>query len=199
MSSEPDEVTRFLERIRRGEAGARDQLISVLYDPFRQWAQRQLRHEPPDLSLWTTDLTHEALLRLLNYDELAKAADKNQLFRAFARAMRQVLIDHARRRKAGKRGGGRQREVLDDLVEAVHLCGRNDGLPLDDLNALHEALAALAADHQREAQVVEMRYFGGYQNPEIAEALDVSLSTVEKDSRFATAWLREFLSPGDVS
>jgi RNA polymerase sigma factor (TIGR02999 family) len=166
----------------------KNELVTLLYDRFRQRAHRRLRHERAGHSLVTTDLTNEALVRLLNSQEFDRAANRNQLFRAFARAMQQVLIDHARRRNADKRGGDRQREELDDLVDSVHQRSQLDVLSLD------ESLGALAASHPREAEVVQMRFFGGYKLAEIAEALDVSLSTVEGDCRFGLAWLRRFLS-----
>src|SRR5262245_61729169 len=177
MATESGAVTVLLERIRQGDAEARNELVTLLYDRFRQRAHQRRRHERPGHTLGTTDLTNEALLRLLKSDELAKAADGNQLFRAFARAMRQVLIDHARRHKAEKRGGDRQREELDDLVDSVHLLSQIDVL------ALHEALEALAAEpkYARTAEVLELRFFGSHEMAEIAEILRVSLRTVERD------------------
>jgi RNA polymerase sigma factor (TIGR02999 family) len=193
MSTESDRIRILLELIRQGSAEAKNELVALLYDRFRQRAHQRLRHERPGHSLATTDLTNEALLRLLKNDEFAKAANGNQVFRAFARAMRQVLVDHARRRNADKRGGGRQREELDDLAEDVRGLSRIDVLSLD------EALDALAAEHPRAAAVLEMRYFGGFDMAEIAEALGISLSTVEKDDRFGRAWVRDFLSPEGTS
>jgi RNA polymerase sigma factor (TIGR02999 family) len=189
MSSEPSDITLLLQRVRGGSAEAKNELVALLYDRFRQRAHQRLQHERPGHSLATTDLTHEAWLRLRQNDEFAKAADGNQLFRAFARAMRQVLIDHARHRNTDKRGGDRQREELDDLVDHV---GRMSQL---EVLSLHEALTALAGEHPREAEVLQMRFFGGCEMAEIAQALSVSLSTVERDSRFGLAWLRDFLCP----
>jgi RNA polymerase sigma factor (TIGR02999 family) len=103
--------------------------------------------------------------------------------------MRQVLIDHARQRNAVKRGGDRRREELDELVDAVQHASRTDAL------SLHEALEALAGKYERAARVVEMRFFGDFAMAEIAEALGVSLSTVEKNDRLGRAWLHKFLSP----
>ncbi len=193
MSSEPNTVTILLARIRAGSTGAKDELVALLYDRFRKRAHHRLCHERPGHSLATTDLTHEAWLRLCRHDEFAKAADGNQLVRAFARALRQVLIDHARRRNADKRGGDRQREELDDLADHV---GRMSRI---ELLSLHEALDALALEHPRAAAVLEMRFFGGYDMAEIAEALrgdaaSVSQRTVERDSRLGLAWLRVYLS-----
>lgn len=163
-------------------------MITLLYDRFRERAQQRLRHERAGHSLGATDLVHEALVRLWRGEELTKAANGNQLFRAFARAMRQTLIDHARRRTANKRGGNRVREELDDLVDDV--CRRSGG----QVEMLSEALDYLAGELPREATVLEMRFFGRYTLPEIAAALSVSLSTVERDSQFGLAWLRDFLA-----
>lgn len=193
MSSESDVIAVLLERIRRGSAEARNELVALLYERFRQRAHQRLEHERPGHSLATSDLTNEALVRLVKNDEFAKAADGSQLFRAFARAMRQVLIDHARRRNAEKRGGGRQREELDDLADHVGWLSQIEVL------SLHEALDALAGEHPRAAEVLQMRYFGDYEMAEIAEALGVSLSTVDRDSTFGLAWLEDFLSPEGAS
>ncbi len=193
MSAESDPVQVLLQRIREGSAEAKNELVKLLYERFRQRAHQRRKHERPGHSLATTDLTHEALLRLMKSDEFAKAADGNQLFRAFARAMRQVLIDHARRRNSDKRGGNHQREELDDVAEDVRRLSHIEVLSLD------EALEALAGEYPREAAVLEMRFFGGYEMPEIAEALDVSLRTVERDSRFGLHWLRDFLSSKSTS
>jgi RNA polymerase sigma factor (TIGR02999 family) len=193
MSTESGAVTALLERIRQGSAEAKNQLITLLYDRFRQRAHRRLQHERAGHSLGTTDLTHETLRRLLESKEFEKASNANELFRAFARAMRQVLIDHARRQNAAKRGGGRQREELDDLVDDVRWRSQIEVLSLD------EALDALAGGYPREAEVLQMRFFGGCDMAEIAEALGVSLRTVERDFRFGKAWLHDFLSPEDAS
>jgi RNA polymerase sigma factor (TIGR02999 family) len=189
MSSEPNDVTALLERIRPGSAEAKNALVALLYDRFRQRAHQRLRHERPGHSLATTDLTNEALLRLLKNDELARATDGNQVFRAFARAMRQVLIDHARRGNAQKRGGGCPREELDDLADDVHRRSQVEVI------ALHEALDVLAAEYPEEAEVLQLRFFGGYTMQEIAEALSVSLSTVERASRLGLACLCVSLAP----
>src|SRR5262249_29164655 len=148
MSPDPGAVTALLERVRHGSAEARGELVTLLYDRFRQRAHQRLLHERPGHSLATTDLAHEALARLWKNDELARAANGNQLPRPSARAMRQGLIDPARRRGAGKRGGDRRREELDDLADDVRGRGRAE------LSSLDESLAALAAEHPREAEVL---------------------------------------------
>jgi hypothetical protein len=117
MSSESDKIRDLLESTRQGPAEAKNELVALLFDRFRQRAHQRLQHERPGHTLGTTDLTHEAWLRLQQNDELARAADGNQVSRAFSRALRQVLIDYARRRKADKRGGGCLRKELNDLAD----------------------------------------------------------------------------------
>jgi RNA polymerase sigma factor (sigma-70 family) len=216
VTYESDAITELLERIREGAPLARDELVALLYGRFRQRAHQRLRHERPDHTFTTSDLTHEALLRLLKSDELVKAADRNQLFRAFARAMRQVLIDHTHRRTAAKRGG-RQRKEPDDLADDVRpscrparrrppqreelddLADDVRGRSRSDLLSLHEALEALAAVHPRPAEVLEMHFFGGYKYAEIAEALGVHPRTVERDVKLGKAWLHNRPSPEGAS
>jgi RNA polymerase sigma factor (TIGR02999 family) len=194
MSSEPNDVTALLERIRQGSAEARDELFALLYDRFKQRAHQRLQRERPGHSLGTTGLTHEVWERLHQNDEFAKAADRNQLFRAFARAMEQVLIDHARRRNAQKRGGGWRREELDDLVDDVRRTSQ-----VDDVLDLHEALEALDAVYPVPAEVLRMHYFGGYTLQEIAEVLNVSPSTVRRAFQYGWGFLRDSLGPEGAS
>jgi RNA polymerase sigma-70 factor (ECF subfamily) len=189
MSSESHTVTLLLERVRQGSTEARDQLVALTYDRLRQLAHHRRRDERPGHSLTTGDLVNEGLLRLLKDDEIARAVNRHQLFRAFARAVRQLLIDHARKRDAAKRGGGLQREELDDVLDEVAARSQVETL------ALHEALDALAARHPRRAEVVEMRFFGGFELQEIADALGVSLSTVTRDLEAAWRWLHAYLAP----
>jgi RNA polymerase sigma factor (TIGR02999 family) len=194
MAADPQrEVTTLLDEIRAGNGAARDRLVELVYDELRRLAGALLRRERPDHTLQPTALAHEALLRLLGPQTLAGTRDRNHFLAAAARAMRQVLVDHARRRDAEKRGGGQERLPLDEALD--HLARQN----LDVL-ALHEALEQLAGLSERQSQVVELRYFGGYTVPEIADLLDVSVSTVESDFRKATAFLRSRLveGPGDV-
>jgi RNA polymerase sigma factor (TIGR02999 family) len=185
----PREVTTLLEQIRLGNAGARDQLVALVYDELRRLGGGLLRRERPGHTLQPTALVHEAVLRLFRPDALAAAQGRAQFLAAAARAMRQVLVDHARQRAADKRGGGRERLPLDDVLD--HFAEQRL-----DLLALNEALTRLAGLHERQSQVVELRFFGGYTVEEIAEQLGVSVSTVESDFRKATAFLRGQLSDG---
>jgi RNA polymerase sigma factor (TIGR02999 family) len=182
-------VTTLLEKIRAGSPGARDQLVALVYDELRRLAAGLMRSERPGHTLEPTALVHEAVVRLLRPGALAGARSRAQFQAAAARAMRRVLVDHARERGADKRGGGRERQPLDEVL-AYFAEQRLD------LLAVHDALDHLAGLHERQAQVVELRFFGGYTVEEIAEQLQVSVSTVESDFRKATAFLRGQLSEG---
>src|SRR5262245_25782568 len=129
MSSESVAITDLIARVRSGSEGATDEVVNRLYKRFRELAQIYIRRERPDHSWSPTDLTNEAMHRLLKSDEIAKAGNTNQLFRAFARAMWQALVDHARKRPAA------HRVELDDFAEYVREVSRLDVL------ALHEALS----------------------------------------------------------
>jgi RNA polymerase sigma factor (TIGR02999 family) len=181
------EVTTILDAIRAGDVQARDQLVNLVYGHLHQLAAGLLRRERAGHTLQPTALVHEALLRLLPAEALAQSQDRAQLFAAAARAMRRVLVDNARRRATEKRGGGRQRVALEEGVAAFdpqHI----------DLLALHDALDRLAALHERQSRVVELRFFGGCTVAEIAEQLQVAVATVESDFRKASAFLRRQLA-----
>jgi RNA polymerase sigma-70 factor, ECF subfamily len=175
-------LTMILGRARAGDERARGELIALIYDELRRVASRLMRRERPDHTLPPTAVVHEAVIRLLGEGVFDGAADRSYLFAAAARAMRQVLIDHARRRAAGRRGGGLRRVALDAVVEYF------DGQGLDAV-AVHEALDRLAELDGRQAQVMTLRYFGGMTVAEVAGALGVPMMTVEQDWRLARAWL----------
>jgi RNA polymerase sigma-70 factor (ECF subfamily) len=168
--------------IRHSEGNPEDQLVRAIYDELRRVAARLMHRERPDHTLQPSALVHEALLRLLDGDALADVPNRRYLFSAAAQAMRQVLVDHARRRHAAKRLGGRIRLPLDEALVAFEERGL-------DVVALHDALDQLARSNPRQAQVVTLRFFGGLSVPEVAETLEVSDTTVEGDWRFARAWL----------
>jgi RNA polymerase sigma factor (TIGR02999 family) len=184
------EVTTLLDAIRAGDADARGNLVELVYVELRRLAGGLMRRERPGHTLQPTALVHEALLRLLRPDALGGAHNRAQFLAAAARAMRRVLVDHARLRAADKRGGGQGPASLDEALDYFarrHL----------DVLAVHEALDQLAGLHERQSQVVELRFFGGYTVEEIAGLLQVSVSTVESDFRKATAFLRRRLAAGD--
>ena len=183
MEAKPQhELTLILERARAGDEGARDKLVAQVYDELRQVASGLMRRERADHTLSPTAVVNEAVIRLLGDAIFDKAADRSFLFASAARAMREVLIDHARRRAADRRGGGRRRVPLDAVVDYFQAQGL-------DLVAVHEALDRLAERNWRQAQVMTLRYFGGMTVPEVAAALGVSTVTVERDWRLARAWL----------
>jgi RNA polymerase sigma factor (TIGR02999 family) len=177
------DLTAILNEARSGGAEARERLVRAIYAELRRTAGGLMRRERPGHTLQPSALVHEALLRLLDGDTLANIPNRRYLFAAAAQAMRQVLVEHARRRGARKRDGNRVRIPLDQVLAGFD----EQGL---DVIALHEALERLARDHPRPAQVVTLRFFGGLSVPEVAESLEVSDTTIESDWRFARAWLR---------
>jgi RNA polymerase sigma factor (TIGR02999 family) len=179
----PGELSTLLDAIRAGDESAEERLFRLIYDELRQMARRMLRRERPDHSLQPSALVHEMMLRFRRGDTLLSAPDRSYLFAAAARAMRQVLVDHARRRRASKRSGPGIRIPLDEALAQLH----EQGVDVIDL---HEALAHLTQKHPRPARVVELKFFGGLSIPEIALVVQVSDTTVEADWRFARAWLR---------
>ena len=158
-----------------------DRLIPLLYEELKRVAHRQLRGEAPGQTLRTTDLVHEAYLRLVDQTQLTQRG-RAYFFAAAARAMRQVLIDRARRRSAAKRGGGQPDVDIDGATIAVDAFAET----LLDLDAALEELARLSP---RQARVLECRYFGGLSVEETAEALEISPRTVKYDWALARAWL----------
>jgi RNA polymerase sigma-70 factor (ECF subfamily) len=184
METEPRrDLTLILGKARAGDEQARSELIALVYDELRQVATGLMRRERPDHSLPPTALVHEAVIRLLGDAVFDKAPDRNFLFASAARAMREVLVDHARRRAADRRGGGRRRVPLDLVVDYFE----EQGL---EVVAVHEALDRLAELNARQSQVMTLRYFGGLTVPEVAAAIGVSVVTVERDWRLARAWLQ---------
>jgi RNA polymerase sigma factor (TIGR02999 family) len=180
-----DPLIGLLQAARAGREGAQDRLVRALYDELRRVAAGRMRHERPDHTLQPSALVHEALLRLLRGDALADLADRGHLLATAARAMRQVLVDHARRRRARPEGRLARRPLDEALAyfEEQRL----------DVVALHEALDRLAREHPRPARVVDLRFFGGQSIAEVSEVLGTSDTTVESDWRFARAWLRDQL------
>jgi RNA polymerase sigma factor (TIGR02999 family) len=183
------EVTALLEAIRAGDAGARDELFALLYPRLYQMAAGYLGQWPAADSLQATALLHEAVVGLLA-DELPRnAPNRAYLLGAASQLMRRILIEHARRRRTEKRGGGLRRLPMEVLLEQ---CEQERV----DVHALNDALEALAQKFERAAQVVTLRTIGGYSAAEVSALLEVSLSTVEKDFRFARAWLHRALREG---
>ena len=176
------EVTRLLRQIATGDQGAKGDLCQVVYADLKRAAQALMRQERQGHTLQPTALAHEALLRLFDTNAFAETATRAVFFHAATRAMRQVLVEHARRRNAAKRGGGWQRTAWDEAAAAFeeqHL----------DLEQLDAALAKLERLHERQFQVVQLRFFGGLPIGEIAAMLEISPSSVEKDLQRARTFL----------
>jgi RNA polymerase sigma-70 factor (ECF subfamily) len=186
MPARADDVTRLLKEWSGGDRAALDALIPLVHQELRRVAARHLRRERSDHTLQATALVNEAYMRLAD-QRTPHWQNRLQFYAVASRLMRRILIDHARRRQAARRGSAPQRIELED-VEAA---GRGADF---DLLALDEALDALALQDERQARMVEMRYFGGLSVEETAEALQVSPSTVKSDWRLARAWLRRFLA-----
>jgi RNA polymerase sigma factor (TIGR02999 family) len=181
------DVGEVLRRLAAGEDGALDEIYALVYSDLQRVAHRQLAQERPDHTLNTTGLVHEAYLRLFGSSRIQAEAPSHFLSIA-ARAMRRVLVDHARRKGADKRGGTMVFETLND-----HAVG---GEPVVlDLLIVDDALGRLAELDERQAQVVECRVFGGMSVADTAEALGVSPATVKRDWTMARAWLNRELSP----
>jgi RNA polymerase sigma factor (TIGR02999 family) len=173
-------------------AGRLDELVPLVYDELRELAAAILRHERPGHSLQPTALVNEAYLRLIDATKV-EWQGRAQFLALAARSMRQVLVDHARSRDAGKRGGDRVRVTLmDDAVGAR-------GLQELDLLDIDDALEALAALDARKARVIELRFFAGLEMKEIADVLRIGLTTAEDDWYFARAWLRRHLGGPSAS
>jgi len=175
------EVTQVLLELRAGCEGARERLVALVYEELRGLARSTLRRQQRQFTLQPTELVHEAFLRLVGLENVSWN-DRTHFFAACARAMRNILTDHVRRRRAAKRGGDARPVTLVDPAAPEH------GSPID-LVALDEALTELETLNERHARVVEYRFFSGMTVPEVAEALDVSPRTVEGDWTMARAWL----------
>jgi RNA polymerase sigma-70 factor, ECF subfamily len=188
-TGQPHEFTLMFGRVRAGDEGARGELIALVYDELRRIASGLMRRERSGHTLSPTAVVHEAVIRLLGDAVFDKATDRSFLFASAARAMREVLVDHARRRAAERRGGRRRRVPLDGVLDYFE----GQGL---DVIAVHEALDRLAEWNPRQSQVMTLRYFGGLTVQEVAESLGVSVVTVERDWRLARAWLGGQLEGG---
>jgi len=186
-NTEPGEVTRLLARAREGDEGALDALFPLVYQTLKRISRRQLRKGGGPPTLCTTELVHEAYMKLVPGTGI-EWGDRKHFYSVAARAMRQVLVDRARRRMAEKRGGERTRVPLTDR----HLELR---MPLVELVALDEALDRLETRSERLGKVVELRFFGGLTTRELADVLDVSPRTVERDWTKARLFLHRELHP----
>jgi RNA polymerase sigma factor (TIGR02999 family) len=179
MALSSQQVTLLLQRWNAGDESALRDLTPLVYDELRRLADGYLRRERPDHTLQPTALIHEAYLRLI--DQNQSFDSRKHFYGVAAHLMRMILVDHARSRRAGKRGGG-EKVALD----GVNLFSPERHI---DLLALDEALDRLAKFDERKSRAIELRYFGGLGVEESAEALEISVATMRRELRFAENWL----------
>lgn len=182
----PGEITQLLAEVREGNSGAESRLASLVYDQLHHIAARYMQRERRDHTLQATVLVHEAYLDLVNQADRTWQ-NRSHFFAVAAQLIRRILIDHARSRNAAKRGGPRGTLRLDDVLvfsEAKY----------DELIAIDEALTRLAGWDTRQSRIVELRFFAGLTEEEIAEVLGISVRTVKREWKVAKAWLHGELS-----
>jgi RNA polymerase sigma factor (TIGR02999 family) len=177
----PEDLTLLLTQMQRGDHRAGEKAVALVYSELHRIASRELRGERPDHLLQTTALIHEAYTRLIGSEAL-EIQNRIHFFAVASQQMRRILIDYARARNAQRRGGGAVSLGLDEVQAGIN--------PRSvDLLSLDEALRELERIDPRAANVVELRFFGGYTDQEVGEALGVSLATIRRDWEFARSWL----------
>lgn len=189
LSLPPNEISQLLDEWSHGNQSALDKLYPLVYDELRRMAHRYMSRERKGHTLQTTALINEAYLRLVEQKHV-HWANRAHFFGISAQIMRRILIDHARRYEYSKRGGGTQRVSLDEVAIVAKHKGK-------ELLALDEALTRLGEMDARRGQVVELRFFGGLNNDEIAAVLKISANTVTRDWNLARAWLYRELSSAE--
>lgn len=187
-------VTQLLEAVKTGEPEAKARLVELIYDQLRRNARALLKRERPGGTSQPTDIVHDALLKLgLIRDGPVQYEDRPHLFGAAAKAMRRVIVDHARNKGSLKRGGGQRPGALDESNEPA-VRDEDTDMKL----AIDEALTKLAKLDARQGQIVELRYYVGLSVDETARALGISPRTVDDEWKYARAWLMRELSKGDT-
>lgn len=185
MSESAENLTRIIEAAAQGDEQASSQLLPLVYDELRKLARARMAKIPPGQTLQATALVHEAYLRITRDDE-AEWDGRAHFFFAAARAMRDILVEDARRKASLKRGGNRKRVELSDSGIVIDP-------PSEDLLAVDEAVKKLEAEDPEKARIVMLRYFTGLTTEETAQVLGVSVATVERKWRFIRAWLHREL------
>lgn len=188
--SEQSDATELLLAAAGGDSSALERLVPIVYTQLRRIAHRRLGGERSDHTLSTTELVHEAYLKLVNLERL-NWQNRAQFMAIASRLMRQILVDYARRRRTGRRGGGRPTFELEAVAE------RGTAMfdePTEEVLALHQALERLERINDRHARIVECRFFGGMSIEETAEALSLSPATIKRGWVMARAWLNRELS-----
>ena len=186
MTGFSEEITQLLTSWSRGEKAALERLVPLVYPELRRIAKRQMARENPDHTLQTSALINEAYLRLVDRENI-DWQNRAHFFSVAAQVMRHILIDHARKYLYNKRGAGAQHIPLEET--AIVEEGRSA-----DLIALDDALNSLAALDPRRSQIVELKFFGGFNAEEIAEVMNISPSTVQREWRAAKAWLHHTMT-----
>jgi RNA polymerase sigma-70 factor, ECF subfamily len=182
MSSEAKKITSLLEDLKQGEDSSLNQLYELVYPTLKQMARARLRNERAHHTLQPTALVHEAFIKLCQSHGL-KLENRRHFYAIAARIMREVLVDHARQKKANKRGGKEAIQVeLQDNTPS-----KDSGHP--DLIALNDALESLRKQHPQRAEIVELKYFVGLELDEISELLEISVSTIKREWTAAKFWL----------
>jgi RNA polymerase sigma factor (TIGR02999 family) len=177
------EVTRILSAIEQGDPHAAEQLLPLVYEELRRLAAQRLAQEKPGQTLQATALVHEAYLRLVDGDKAPAWNSRGHFFAAAAEAMRRILVEQVRRRKAVKRGGQARREALDPSAIAAPA-------PDEQLLAVHDALNDLARKDPEAATLIKLRFFGGMTMTEAAQALGLSVRSAHDLWAYARSWLR---------
>ena len=185
-----DDITQLLAQVRIGDRDAVDRLFPLVYDNLRAVATACMQQERSDHTLQPTAVINEAFLRLIGL-KFVRWKDRGHFIAVAARAMRRILVDHARGRARDKRGGDHERVSFNEQLRWSHDRGV-------DLIALDEALGMLATIKPQHARIVELRFFGGLTIEESAKVLDISCSSVEREWRSAKAWLYRELTKGDT-
>jgi RNA polymerase sigma factor (TIGR02999 family) len=186
------DVTQILSAIERDDPRAAEKLLPVVYEELRRLANQRLTREDPGQSLLSSDLVHEAYLRLVGEGEQKQWDSRAHFFAAAAEAMRRILVENARRKKRLKHGGGRLRVDVD----AARFVEQDVS---EDLEAIDEAIDKLAAEDPAKADLVKLRFFAGLTMPEIAQVLRISLATAERHWTYARTWLYAELKDRDDS
>ena len=186
------DVTSLLLAIRDGDSTAARELVPLVYDELRRLAGHYMRGERPGHTLQATALVHEAWLKLIDTSRV-EFENRSHFFAMAAQQMRRILVDHARARQAGKRGGKAEKLPLNEVVVGPDA-------EQADILALDDALQALAKLDPQQSRIVELRYFGGLSIEETAQVLGISPATVKREWAMARAWLRQELgpAPGDA-
>jgi RNA polymerase sigma factor (TIGR02999 family) len=185
-AAEHEELTQVLDDVAAGDESAAARLLPLVYQQLRGLARARMAKTPPGQTLEPTALVHEAYLRVAGRREHGWAG-RFHFFHAASRAMRDILVEQARRKASLKHGGGRARVELDDFELGLEP-------PVEELLDLNEALKRMEREHPDNARIVMLRYFTGLTNEETADVLGMSTATVERKWRFVRAWLRRHLA-----